>query len=225
MWTSNSGDPFNQPSNVLLKLAYVMYSPGPGAVPPVDPPLGSRIKDWRPAGPVDSRKSVSARPMAMTGVSGGVSGCRGFRPPDGDDRGVGRSLGVQELPPALGVERNRNIVILLRGSDQEIRIAAPASPLRRDREIHLDRRRLVEVRGDGALRLGRQLGEAPAGAPLVGGEEPLEVDLALPHRAGPQGREHRSAESVVTEGEPQAAGEPLAGGLLRGDGPAAARRA
>src|SRR2546428_8851516 len=79
MCTSNSGDPFNQPSKSCTKWLLVMYRPGGGGgggrtspigPPPPPPPLQSTMHSSTRLGILE--KSVSTGTTARTAVAGGV---------------------------------------------------------------------------------------------------------------------------------------------------------
>src|SRR2546422_8774956 len=81
MCTSNSGDPFNQPSKSCTKWLLVMYRPGGGGgggrtspigPPPPPPPLQSTMHSSTRLGILG--KSVSTGTPARTGGPGGVLG-------------------------------------------------------------------------------------------------------------------------------------------------------
>ncbi len=138
----------------------------------------------------------------------------GLRPAQRDDRDGGRAIGVEEKPPAAGVERHGHVVVPLGRRNQEPRVAAPAAAVGRHRQVDLDRRGLVEVVGDGALRLSGELGEAPAGTSPVIAQVALEVDLPLADPARLESAEHGGAELRVVEREGEPAGQPLIARLL-----------
>src|SRR5437667_4114122 len=76
MWTSNSGDPFNQPSKSCTKWLLVMYKPGGGGgggggdpPPPLPPPSPQSIRHCSRAGRAGwagTEKSVSTGTMAVS---------------------------------------------------------------------------------------------------------------------------------------------------------------
>src|SRR5262245_45759986 len=92
IWTSNSGDPFNQPSKSCTKWLLVMYNPGGGGgggSTTVPPPQSSRHVCR--AGRVE--KSVSIGTSASTGVAGGTLGSSScFRPSTSNATGASSSL-------------------------------------------------------------------------------------------------------------------------------------
>src|SRR6266545_837184 len=96
MCTSNSGDPFNQPSKSCTKWLLVMYKPGAGGgggtTSPVVPPQS--MHSMTLAG--GREKSVSTGTTASTGVAGGAFGSRICRRPSGSNA-IGGSSSVNAV--------------------------------------------------------------------------------------------------------------------------------
>ena len=95
---------------------------------------------------------------------------------DGNGRGP---LRVEHLAPAVGIERDRRIVVRHRGGDQHLLVAGPCRAMRGHGEVDLERDRRLDlaldrVLGRGVLR--RDFPERPA---LVVGQEGLELQLVL----------------------------------------------
>src|SRR2546425_12525286 len=101
MWTSNSGDPFNQPSKSCTKWLLVMYKPGGGGgggggdpPPPLPPPSPQSIRHCSRAGRArwgGAEKAVFTRTKAGTGGHGGILGSSTWpRPPGSEGAGGGR---------------------------------------------------------------------------------------------------------------------------------------
>src|SRR5712691_2053278 len=97
MCTSNSGDPFNQPSKSCTKWLLVMYNPGAGGgggtTSPIVPPQLS-VHSMTLAG--GREKSVSTGTTASTGVAGGVLGSRICLCPSGSNA-IGGSSSVNAV--------------------------------------------------------------------------------------------------------------------------------
>src|SRR5439155_1547920 len=100
MWTSNSGDPFNQPSKSCTKWLLVMYRPGGGGgggrtspIGPPPPPQSTMHSSTR-LGILE--KSVSTGTTARTGVVGGVFGSRTWRRPS-TSNAIGGSSSVNAV--------------------------------------------------------------------------------------------------------------------------------
>src|SRR5438552_16159460 len=99
MCTSNSGDPFNQPSKSCTKWLLVMYRPGAGGgggttspIGPPPPPLQSTKHSSTRLGVCE--KSVSTGTTASTGVVGGALGSSTGRRPCASD-GIGGASSVE----------------------------------------------------------------------------------------------------------------------------------
>src|SRR5438552_8520225 len=109
MWTSNSGDPFNQPSKSCTKWLLVMYRPGGGGgggrtspIGPPPPPQSTMHSSTR-LGILE--KSVSTGTTSRTGVEGGVFGSRTWRRPS-TSNAIGGSSSVNAVATRMRSEEH-----------------------------------------------------------------------------------------------------------------------
>src|SRR5213594_2019675 len=105
MWTSNSGDPFNQPSKSCTKWLLVMYKPGGGGgggggdpPPPLPPPSPQSIRHCSRAGRAGGGRLWGDREVRL-------------HRHDGEHRRRRRNLGIEHLTVPLGIERDRRVVV------------------------------------------------------------------------------------------------------------------